>query len=64
MRTDDAPGPDAGRPEPPGGHARRRLEQEMASRFGEEPDPSPDGSDDEPAGERRNGVRDPDGTGG
>lgn len=43
MRSDDeqAVPPDQG--EPTGGRARRRLEEEMASRFGVTPDPDESG---------------------
>jgi len=65
MRSDDVPGPDVDRPELPGGHARRRLEQELTSRFGAEgaeADQSPADSDDEPTGHRGDSVQNPEGT--
>jgi hypothetical protein len=38
MRSDDPRAPDADEPEPPGGHARRRFEQELTARFGTDED--------------------------
>ncbi len=41
MRSSDENGVRAGAPEPAGGHARRRLDEEITSRFGAVPDAEP-----------------------